>query len=161
MAGHCGARPPGAMRLAFRNLRVYARIMNPDSPACLCIAMRQTSRRVTALYDEALAPAGINVAQFSLLRKLRRHGPQSLSALAERVELDRSTLGRNLRVLEKLDLVTLGPGEDQRESVAALTSSGRMTLSAGDPLWDGAQARIAGKIGAEGVAQLNALLSAL
>ncbi len=128
---------------------------------CICIDMRKASRKLTAFYDDALAPTGINIAQFSLLRKLRRHGELSLTALAELVELDRSTLGRNLRVLEKMGLVELKPGKDQRESMAALTSSGRMTLSAGDPLWDRAQADIAKRIGADGVAQLQALLGAL
>lgn len=135
--------------------------MIDDNPICICISLRQAGRRVTAIYDDALASAGINVAQFSLLRRLRRHGPLSVSALAELAALDRSTLGRNLRVLTKMGLVALAPGEDQRESVAALTPSGRLTLSLGDPLWDGAQARIARKIGADGVAQLNALLSAI
>lgn len=123
--------------------------------------MRKASRKLTALYDEALAPTGINIAQFSLMRKLRRHGALSLTALAELVELDRSTLGRNLRVLEKQGLVALGAGKDQREQVADLTSSGRMTLSAGDPLWDRVQADIANKVGAPGVVQLEALLGAL
>ena len=116
---------------------------------------------MTAFYDAALAPTGVNIAQFSLLRKIRRHGPVSLTALAEMVELDRSTLGRNVRVLEKMGLVTLGAGKDQREANVELTSSGRMTLTAGDPLWDRAQDDIADRIGADSVAQLQALLGAL
>jgi DNA-binding MarR family transcriptional regulator len=135
--------------------------MSETSATCICIALRQASRKLTAFYDEALAPTGINIAQFSLLRKLRRHGALSLTALAELVELDRSTLGRNLRVLEKLGLVQLGPGKDQREQVADLTPSGRLSLLAGDPLWDRAQADIADRIGAGGVTQLEALLGAL
>jgi DNA-binding MarR family transcriptional regulator len=142
-------------------MRVYARNMKETSAICICIAIRKASRKLTAFYDDALAPTGVNIAQFSLLRKLRRHGELSLTALAELVELDRSTLGRNLRVLEKQGLVELKPGKDQREQLAALTSSGRMTLSAGDPLWDRAQADIASKVGATGVAQLEALLGAL
>lgn len=129
--------------------------------SCLCIELRKASRKVTAFYDEALASTGVNIAQFSLLRKIRRHGPMSLTALAEMVDLDRSTLGRNVRVLEKMGLVTLGAGKDQREANVELTSSGRMTLTAGDPLWDRAQDDIADKIGADGVAQLQALLGAL
>lgn len=134
---------------------------NTTMTSCICIDLRKASRRLTGFYDEALAPAGVNIAQFSLLRKLRRHGAVSLSVLADLVELDRSTLGRNLRVLEKMGLVTLGPGKDQRESVAELTPSGQMTLSEGDPLWDRAQADIATRIGADGVRQLQALLGAL
>ena len=135
--------------------------MNGTTETCICIAMRKASRKLTAFYDDALAPTGINIAQFSLLRKLRRHGSLSLTALAELVELDRSTLGRNLRLLEKMDLVQLRAGKDQREQVAALTEVGRSRLLAGDPLWDRAQASIAEKVGATGVAQLEALLGAL
>ena len=92
------------------------------------------------------------------------HGSMAIVAQKlgiELVELDRSTLGRNLRVLEKLGLVQLGPGKDQREQVADLTPSGRLSLLAGDPLWDRAQADIADRIGAGGVTQLEALLGAL
>jgi DNA-binding MarR family transcriptional regulator len=135
--------------------------MNETSPTCICIAIRKASRKLSARYDEALAPTGMNIAQFSLLRKLRRHGALSLTALGELVELDRSTLGRNLRVLEKMGLVTLGPGKDQRESVATLTAEGRDRLALGDPLWDQAQADIADRIGADGVARIEALLSVL
>lgn len=127
----------------------------------MCTALRQASRKITARYDEALAPAGVNIAQFSLLRKLRRHGAMSLTALAELVELDRSTLGRNLRVLEKMGLVELKAGTDQRQAVAALTKAGHRTLLTGDPLWDRAQAEMADRIGAAGVTQLTALIGAL
>ena len=58
---------------------------------CICIAVRKASRRLTARYDEALAPVGINLAQFSLLRNIRRHGPVSLTRLGELTELDRSS----------------------------------------------------------------------
>lgn len=135
--------------------------MTETVPICVCTALRQASRKITARYDEALAPAGVNIAQFSLLRKLRRHGPMSLTALAELVELDRSTLGRNLRVLEKMGLVELKAGTDQRQAVAALTDAGHRTLLTGDPLWDRAQAEMVDRIGADGVTQLTALIGAL
>jgi len=133
---------------------------DPDLP-CLCILTRQVSRKLTAVYDEALAPTGINIAQFSLLRKLRRYGPSSLSALASLADLDRSTLGRNLRVLEKMNLVALIPGKDKRESVAALTDQGAQTIKAGDPIWDRTQDEIANKIGSTGIGQLQAMLEQL
>lgn len=135
--------------------------MTDSTSTCICIALRQASRKLTAHYDEALAQAGVNIAQFSLLRKLRRHGAMSLTALAELVELDRSTLGRNLRVLEKMGLVALNAGTDQRQAVAALSEAGRETLTTGDPLWERAQADMAEKIGTGGVAQLTALIGAL
>lgn len=128
---------------------------------CVCVSLRKASRKLTALYDEALRPAGINVAQFSLLRNIDRHGPLSLTALGEIVELDRSTLGRNVRVLERMGLASLASGNDQRETMLSLTALGRATLQKSILHWDDAQAMIHRRIGDTGVAQLEALLSAL
>ena len=129
--------------------------------SCVCVALRQASRKLTAAYDEALQPAGISLAQYSLLKKINRHGPVSLTALAAIVDLDRSTLGRNLRVLERQELVALGSGKDLREARVTLTAPGRATLQRAIPLWETAQESITNKLGASGVAQLEALLGAL
>ena len=128
---------------------------------CICIALRKASRRMTAVYDDALATAGINLAQFSLLRNIDRHAPVSLTRLGDIVELDRSTLGRNVRVLERMGLVSIEAGSDQREAAVALTTAGKATLDRSLKLWGDAQNGIHRKIGAQGVAQLEALLGAL
>ena len=70
-----------------------------ESSTCYCAALRKATRRLTAAYDAALAPVGVNLAQFSLLRTVSRHGPLSLTDLARRMELDRSTVGRNVKVV--------------------------------------------------------------
>jgi DNA-binding MarR family transcriptional regulator len=128
---------------------------------CICIALRKASRRMTAVYDDALATAGINLAQFSLLRNIDRHAPVSLTRLGDIVELDRSTLGRNVRVLERMGLAAIEAGSDQREAAVALTTAGKATLDRSLKLWGEAQNGIHRKIGAQGVAQLEALLGAL
>lgn len=140
-------------------LRVYTRIMS-DYP-CICVSLRKASRKLTARYDEALAPAGINLAQFSLLRNVDRHGPVSLTGLSQITELDRSTLGRNVRVLERMGLCVTAPSADKREASIALSAEGKRTLDGAVPLWQTAQDTIHGKIGAQGAAQLEALLGAL
>jgi len=126
---------------------------------CYCASLRAAMRRVSAIYDEALAPIGINIAQYSLLRCVERLQPATLKALAEAQELDRSTMGRNIRVLEKIGLVTLGRGEDQRESMVALSDGGRAALSLGGPLWDEAQARFERRLGPGSAATLQAIVS--
>lgn len=131
-----------------------------DDP-CICISLRQASRRLTALYDAALLPAGLNLAQYSLLRNIDRHAPVSLTRLGEVVELDRSTLGRNVRVLERLGLVAMGTGRDAREAGVRLTEAGQASLQRSIPLWSAAQADIRGRLGGTGVAQLETLLGAL
>jgi len=128
---------------------------------CVCISLRKATRRLTGRYDQALAPVGINVAQFSLLRNIGQHGPISLTALGEVCELDRSTLGRNVKVLMRLGLVDAIEGADKRESSVALSEQGIRSLDQAIPLWSGVQDTVYGKLGAEGATQLQALLGAL
>ena len=143
-------------------MRVYTRCMTDASDLpCVCVAVRKASRRITTLYDAAVAPAGITLAQFSLLKNIRRHGPVSLTRLSDIVELDRSTLGRNVRVLERLGLVQLETGADKREASVQLSDDGEAALDRAMPLWRAAQTRINDKLGPGRAAELTALLSAL
>lgn len=128
---------------------------------CHCILLRKASRRVSSRYDEALAPLGVNIAQFSLLRHIRRMAPVSLTDLAARVELDRSTVGRNAKVLERMGLVATAPGEDHREAMLTVTEAGGVVLRDGAPLWDGVQDDIEARLGPEKIEQLRQLLAAL
>ena len=120
-----------------------------DEVACLCSNVRRAALSLTSLYDQALAPHGLKVTQFSLLRAVERHGEPNLSALAEATGLDRSTLGRNLRVLEGLGFVSLSAGEDQRDRVVALTSGGRTRLRAAAAGWSKVQESLSSALGAD------------
>ncbi|GAA5627097.1 hypothetical protein Brsp05_02381 [Brucella sp. NBRC 12953] len=130
------------------------------SNPCFCILLRQAARKSSSVYDKALAPLGINVAQFSLLRKIARAQSISLTELARLADLDRSTMGRNAKVLQRMDLIEQTSGEDHRETHIALTSTGRDLVERGAPLWDQAQEEIEAKLGSEGVEQLLTLLRA-
>ncbi|MCB5204268.1 MarR family winged helix-turn-helix transcriptional regulator [Neorhizobium sp. T786] len=131
-----------------------------SSSSCHCIMLRKATRKVSSYYDEALAPLGVNIGQFSLLRNIRGLAPVSLTDLAARVELDRSTVGRNAKVLERMGLVTIGPGKDNRETMLDLTEKGHDLLKEGAPLWDGVQETIEARLGEEKTRQLQELLAA-
>ncbi|MBK5570329.1 MarR family winged helix-turn-helix transcriptional regulator [Ensifer sp. SSB1] len=128
---------------------------------CYCILLRKASRKLSSLYDDALEPIGINVAQFSLLRHIERGQPISITELGRQTELERSTVSRNIKVLEGMDLVATSAGADQREAVVELTDNGRNILQDGAPLWQGAQDKIEAKLGVEDTAKLKELLQAL
>ena len=132
-----------------------------SSDTCHCILLRKASRKISSYYDEALAPLGVNIGQFSLLRNIRSMEPVSLTDLALRVELDRSTVGRNTKVLERMGLVAIGAGDDQREALLSLSEAGHALLAQGAPLWDGVQAKIEDRLGREKTQQLQELLAAL
>jgi DNA-binding MarR family transcriptional regulator len=109
--------------------------------SCHCQSLRQAARRATALYDAAMAPYGLRISQYSILSRLRRYGPLSLQALAALLVLDRTTLGRNLRPLERDGLVASeAEAGDKRVRLLALTEEGRSVLQAAGPAWHAAQA---------------------
>ena len=128
---------------------------------CYCSTLRAAARKATALYDAALAPAGVNVAQYGLLRRIERRGSVSLTELGRLAELDRSTVGRNARVLERLGLVRLAAARDQREAAVSLTEKGVETLRIAKPMWEDAQLRVEAALGAGGAETLRALAATL
>jgi DNA-binding MarR family transcriptional regulator len=128
---------------------------------CYCIALRAASRKLTAIYDAAMEPVGVGIAQFSLLRRIGRTQPVSLTELGRVAELDRSTVGRNVRVLERMGLVVLVPGEDQREATVSLAEPGRDVLQRGAPLWDATQERVERALGGDAAKHLRDLLQTI
>jgi DNA-binding MarR family transcriptional regulator len=116
---------------------------------CLCTKLRRAARSVTRVYDDALHELGLNVAQYSLLSHLQRLEQPSISVLAEAMGLDRSTLGRNLKVLEGEGLVQMGEGSDLRARQVQLTAEGLARYQRGATAWQQAQAQLALRLGAE------------
>jgi DNA-binding MarR family transcriptional regulator len=132
-----------------------------ESP-CACANLRRASRAATAAYDSALAPVGLRITQFAVLRTLARLGPLPVSRLAAEIALDRSTMGRNLDPLERRGLVRIGIGDrDLRERIAELTPQGEAAIAAALPYWRDAQARIAAVVDNEAIIRLADSLSAL
>ena len=126
----------------------YTGIYPHMDTTCYCAALRGAARKATAIYDDTLAPAGVNVAQFSLMRKIERAGAISLTELARAAGLDRSTVGRNVKVLQRLRLVRIDAADDRREAAVRLTLEGVDTLRQAAPLWQDAQRRIEAMLGA-------------
>lgn len=128
---------------------------------CICTHLRRAARGVSRHYDEALAGFGINVAQFSLLRHLQRLDKPSISSLADAMGLDRSTLGRNLKVLEADGLVALAEGDDLRNRLVLLTELGAARVRDAEPAWEQAQAQLVDNLGADQRDELVRLLKQL
>lgn len=128
---------------------------------CICTHLRRAARGVSRHYDEALEGFGINVAQFSLLRHVRRLDQPSISSLAEAMGLDRSTLGRNVKVLEAEGLLALAEGSDLRNRLVVLTEQGKARLQAAEPGWEAAQRALVNNLGEAQRDQLVRLLEQL
>jgi DNA-binding MarR family transcriptional regulator len=107
---------------------------------CHCQSLRQAARRATALYDAIMAPHGLRISQYAVLAQLGRHGPQSVHALAAALILDRTTLGHNLRPLERDGLIaSVADATDKRVRRLSITPAGQALLERAGPAWTEAQ----------------------
>jgi DNA-binding MarR family transcriptional regulator len=132
-----------------------------DPAHCVSNNLQQTARAVNRIYAEAMQPAGLGRSQFSLLMYLHRHGPMSMTDLAERLYMDRTTLTRNLRPLERAGYVERCSAEDARVKLVEITTAGRRKLRAAQKHWREAQARILAAFGRTRWRELEVTLRAL
>ena len=126
---------------------------------CACFNVRKAARAVTQFYDDVLRPSSLRTTQLTLLMLLRGHGSMSISGLADAAMTDRTTLTRNMAVLEERRLVRIRAGEDARVRVVELTGEGDAAIDAALPLWERAQTLITDRMGREGLERLLAGLS--
>jgi DNA-binding MarR family transcriptional regulator len=131
----------------------------PQMEECNCLAVRQAARHVTQFYDQFLAPTGLRTTQFSILAKLRRKGPMTINALATDLVVDRTTLGRTIRPLERDGLIAVVKGSlDRRSKELHLTEAGAERLRAAVKAWAEAQTRFEAVFGGQRALALRALL---
>jgi DNA-binding MarR family transcriptional regulator len=126
---------------------------------CSCTALRKASRRVSQLYDDALAPCGLRTTQRAILNHIRRAGTPPIGALAEALVMDRGALTHTLKPLERDGLVaiTVDP-RDRRNRLIALTPAGEAKLAESEPYWAAAQRRFEAAFGTAETVALRAAL---
>ena len=128
---------------------------------CACAEVRKAARALTKIYNKHLAPAGLKVAQFSLLMTIRVGGSITMSRLARVAIIDRTTLVRNLAILEKKGLISTKPVEGKREHSITLTDAGGRKCEEAIPLWEKAQGQVVAFLGPENVNSLMASISGI
>ena len=132
-----------------------------DPMDCACFNTRMVARRLGQVYDRALEPSGLKNTQFTALAVAEGHGPISISDLARAMEIERTTLTRNLQLLERDGLVRLGPGVDGRSKTVVVTAKGKRRYEAAFPLWAAAQAQVVEAFGAKRWDSLRSELNAM
>jgi len=126
---------------------------------CLCRKLRVASRKVTRIYDDAFRECGITPTQFTLMAVALRAQNVSLSKLADILGMERTTLIRNLKPLERNGLIEVSSEGYRRVKSVELSNKGIETLSEALPLWRKAQGRLKQKIGDDVWAQLQSDLA--
>ena len=114
---------------------------------CASFNFRRTARAVTKLYDEALQPAGIRSTQFTILVAVLKVQPVAIGKLGEILVIDRSTLTRSLRLLQKDGFLTVSKRGEKRQRFVSVTPKGEEALARAIPAWREIQARFVNTIG--------------
>jgi len=136
-------------------------IRDVENNPCLCYNFRKVSRALSQVYDEALKPTGIRGTQYALLYFTASRQPINFNDLAKVTSSDKTTIARNLKVLEGKGLVYFEAGEDRREREVSLTKKGQEILIEAFPLWKKIQGRVKDVMGKNRVDQLLDDLSAV
>jgi DNA-binding MarR family transcriptional regulator len=117
------------------------RVTEPsEGNRCNCTSLRKASRRISQLYDTALAPTGLKTTQRAILAEIGRSEPVAVGKLADALVMDSGALAHTLKPLERdgLVTVTIDP-DDRRNRRIALTREGRTKLAETDAFWAKAQ----------------------
>lgn len=117
---------------------------------CINFNLRKAARAVTTIFDRNLAPIGITSTQFSVMVGLAYYPGHSMSALAQFLVMDRTTLTKNLKPLMRDKLIELSEGEDKRQRLLQLSKKGKAVLDKAFPLWTEAQQQVSEVLGGEG-----------
>jgi DNA-binding MarR family transcriptional regulator len=125
---------------------------------CTNFKLRQVTRRVSQHYDRIVGSAGLKTTQYSLLAHVVRLGPVRPGDLAAAMEMDASTLTRNLQPLVGNGWIEVGPGPDGRSRLVAVTAAGRAKQAEAQRAWKKAQLALNARLGEARVAALHALL---
>jgi DNA-binding MarR family transcriptional regulator len=147
-------------RVAQRLLMATRPLLN--SSDCNCLAVRQAARYITQFYDRYLAAAGLRTTQYGILARLKRQGPMSINTLATELVVDRTALGRNIRPLERDDLIAIeADPSDRRSKVLRLTKAGDARFQRAEKRWAEAQRRFEDAYGGKQASQLRESLRAV
>jgi DNA-binding MarR family transcriptional regulator len=126
--------------------------------SCACFNMRRAARLVTQRFDRAFRDSNLTANQFSVLMASYSQEDILLTRLAKILGMERTTLSRNLSILERRKLVSIAMGADRRERRIAITKKGITLLERTLPLWQRAQNEVVDLVGPE---EWEGLLSGL
>ena len=133
-------------------------IAETTANSCLATRVRQLSRIVTRLYDDAMRPLGITTSQYTLLAQLASRDGITAVEIGHDLDIEKSTLSRNLKRLLALGMIIMDPPAGRRGRGLHLTPKGQSVLKDAYPIWQGAQSHATSVMGTGMRATLDELL---
>lgn len=134
------------------------RIADTTATSCIATRVRQLSRIITRVYDDAMRPLGITASQFTLLTQLASRDGITAVEIGGDLDIEKSTLSRNLKRMLALHLITMDPPAGRRGRGLHLTPKGQSVIKEAYPIWLSAQQKAVAAMGPETRATLDSLL---
>jgi DNA-binding MarR family transcriptional regulator len=122
------------------------------------VPSEQAERVVTRQYAEIMKAVGLKSGQFTILATISHHGRLTITELADKMALERTTLSRNVRPLERAGLISISEEQEKRRRYIELTKLGKATYEEALPLWNEAQHQFREQLGAKNSIVLKSLL---
>ena len=144
-----------------RNTQSVDRAADLIAGECLAVRVRLLNRTITAIYDDALRPLGLTAGQLNILVVIARRRPISPGEVARRLNMEKSTVSRNIERMRKKGWLTVMAAESGRKQQLTLTRQGKTLLEKSVPAWDEAQTRARAVLGRRGAESIRSVGNAV
>jgi len=128
---------------------------------CLAMRSRLIGRTITSIYDDALRPIGVTAGQLNILAVVVLREPISPGDVAGLLNIEKSTMSRNVARMKRNGWLVIGAGESARVQELRITEAGRKILGEADPHWRAAQSRANDMVGSDGIEAIHQLADAI
>ena len=127
--------------------------------SCKCIHLRKASNNLTKIYDSALIKVNLKITQFSTLKNIQKLGKTNIKDLSSELELDRTTVLRNIKKLIEMDLVSYKYENDDKNKIIQLTTIGKSKLREAIIVWEETQHKYIKALGIKNYKEIDTLIT--
>ena len=127
--------------------------------SCKCIGLRKASNNLTKIYNSALIKVGLKITQFSTLKNIQKLGKTNIKDLSSELELDRTTVLRNIEKLIEMDLVSYKYENDNKNKIIQLTTIGKSKLREAIIIWEETQHKYIKALGIKNYKEIDTLIT--
>jgi DNA-binding MarR family transcriptional regulator len=127
--------------------------------SCMCISIRKAANHISKLYDHELSVLDIKITQYSALKNIQALDNPSVNELSKKLDLERTTVLRNLEKLKKMDLISYKKNDVYKVKVISLTVNGRKKLNDAKVIWEKTQQKFLNAFGLNNKNQFDLLIN--
>ena len=127
--------------------------------SCMCISIRKAANHISKVYDHELSVLDIKITQYSALKNIQALGNPSVNELSKKLDLERTTVLRNLDKLKKMDLISYKKNDVYKVKVISLTVNGRKKLNDAKVIWEKTQQKFLNAFGLNNKNQFDLLIN--